>query len=97
MADPDTPNWINAALGALGLGTGGIGGWLFGLSNKQSAHTEQLKNHREQLARHEDSIDAIRSQGLRTEGTLNGLDRDMDEVKKGIKKLVDHATGTNLG
>ncbi len=96
MADPDTPGLIASFLGAVGL-SGWGGRQLWNLSKTSSGHAARLEASEETLARHDETIEELKTARTETAVVLDTMAGNMEEVKGGIKKLVDHITGTNLG
>ena len=65
---------------------------------KQAAEmTAQMRSVHARLNIHDAHIDQLRENCTVVKQAMESIDEDMDEVKGGIKKLVDHITDTHLG
>ena len=88
--DPDTNTWIGTIAAAIGLGgSGGIGRILW----KQSQHEQRHVSAEARVKANEESIKALRDSCARTETTLSGLGDDVEEIKAGVKTIVNSIAG----
>ncbi len=103
VSDAESSGLIATILGSLsGMG---LGGWgilklhtkVSALEAKEEAAKAVQRSAKTVAERHERSIHALEEQGTRTETTMSGMKEDIREMKTGVKKIVDHITGTNLG
>ena len=95
--DPETTSWITAVVGALGLGgSGGLVRMIHKQTQKQVEFDQRHRATEARLARHSDAIKVLAESSARTETSMENLSGDIDEIKDGIKVLVNNAAGRDV-
>tara|TARA_R110002153_G_scaffold244862_1_gene400376 strand:+ start:138 stop:452 length:315 start_codon:yes stop_codon:yes gene_type:complete len=95
--DPETTSWITAIVGALGLGgSGGLVRMIHKQTQKQVEFDQRHRATEARLARHSDAIKVLAESSARTETSMENLSGDIDEIKDGIKVLVNNAAGRDV-
>tara|TARA_R110002167_G_scaffold234638_1_gene439911 strand:+ start:35 stop:349 length:315 start_codon:yes stop_codon:yes gene_type:complete len=95
--DPETTSWITAIVGALGLGgSGGLVRMIHKQTQKQVEFDQRHRATEARLARHSEAIKVLAESSARTETSMENLSGDIDEIKDGIKVLVNNAAGRDV-
>ena len=89
----DPTGWFNGILAAAGLGGGG-GVWK--ILSKQSQHEQRHSAAESRLRVHSDQIARLTEVSVRTETTLSGLGKDIDEIRDGVKVIVNEIAGKKV-
>ena len=84
-------------MAALGVTGSGAIARIFYKQNQREAEFEQRHKASEaRLTRHSEAIKALGDSSARTETTIENLRGDIDEIKDGIRVLVNNAAGRDV-
>tara|TARA_R110000868_G_scaffold4386_3_gene27567 strand:- start:3549 stop:3839 length:291 start_codon:yes stop_codon:yes gene_type:complete len=90
-------SWMTELMAALGVTGSGAIARIFYKQNQREAEFEQRHKASEaRLTRHSEAIKALGDSSARTETTIENLRGDIDEIKDGIRVLVNNAAGRDV-
>jgi hypothetical protein len=95
--DPGTTSWMTELMAAFGVTGSGALARIFYKQNQREAEFEQRHKASEaRLTRHSEALKALGDASARTETTMANLSGDIDEIKTGIRALVNNAAGKDV-
>lgn len=82
-AESDPNGWVSTILGAVGLTSTGLGGWILSTSNRQ--------------ARLESKLDSLKESTEKSIGELKeSTAESLEKIETSVGKIVKHITGIDL-
>ena len=95
--DPGTTSWMTELMAALGItGSGALARMFQKQSQKQAEYEQRHKASEARLTQHSEAIKALGDSSARTETTMANLGGDIEEIKTGIRALVNNAAGRDV-
>jgi hypothetical protein len=95
--DPGTTSWMTELMAALGVtGSGAIARIFYKQSQREAEFEQRHKVSEARLARHSEAIKALAESSAKTGTTIENLSDDIDEIKDGIRALVNNAAGKDV-
>jgi len=95
--NPETTPWLAELMAALGVtGSGAIARVFYKQSQREAEFEQRHKASEARLARHSEAIKALAESSAKTGTTIENLCGDIDEIKDGIKVLVNNAAGRDV-
>jgi len=95
-AGGETHGWLIASVGAIVAAAGESGRRVFNMAKTVSKLEQQARAGESRLKEHDDKIVLLERNCAQVTANLKTLGDDMDEVKDGVKTLVNLAAGAEV-